>query len=80
MLFGGVMAHIICNVHINNLLWAWLMISHLIAVACYILSRAKRKGENVRTQTDPISDHSYRIVIEPDNNIEFLINDGSVHI
>ena len=74
------MAHIICNVHINNLLWTWLMISHLIAVVCYILSRAKRKGESVRTQTDPISDHSYRIVIDPDNTICFLTNDESVHI
>jgi len=72
------MAHIICDVRINYLLWTWLMISHLIAVVRYILSPDKRKGESIRTQTEPISIHSYRIVIEPDKNIGGMVSETTV--
>lgn len=71
------MAHIICNIHVNHFLWMWLTFSHLLAIA-YVLSRYTKRYDQRQTQTEPIEDHTYRIVIEPDNHIGGLINDDNI--
>ena len=73
------MAHIICNVHVNLLVWIWLLMSHLLAFVCVLSRYTKRYGQR-QTQTDPIEDHLYRIVIEPDDNIGGMIRQEPVHI